>query len=49
MPSAAASRELFDAQDLVDRRREELISDLEKQLSQRTSLETVSAFRWMLK
>ena len=41
-------RLLFEAQDTVDSQRDELIGNAEKQLSQRTTLETVFAFRWTL-
>ncbi len=41
-------RELFDAQDAVDAQRDELIGNIEKQLSQRHSLTPVFVFRWKL-
>lgn len=41
-------RELFDAQDAIDARRDELISRIEKQLAQRRSWTQVCTFRWRL-
>jgi adenine-specific DNA-methyltransferase len=41
-------KELFDAQDAIDARREELIADLEKQLHQRTTLQPLFQVRWNL-
>ena len=41
-------RELFDAQDAIDSQRDELISQIEKQLRQRHMLKSVFAFRWRL-
>jgi len=41
-------RELFDAQDAIDAQRDELIKQIEKQLSQRHSLTPVFVFRWTL-
>lgn len=41
-------RELYEAQDTVDRQRDELIADIEKQLSQQTTLEPLFALRWTL-
>ncbi|MBW1939503.1 MAG: hypothetical protein JRI67_12230, partial [Deltaproteobacteria bacterium] len=39
-------RELFDAQDAIDVQREELIENIEKQLKQRLSVQTLFAIRW---
>jgi len=39
-------RELFDAQDAIDVQREELIENIEKQLKQRRSVQTLFAIRW---
>jgi hypothetical protein len=39
-------RELFDAQDAIDAQREELIENIEKQLKQRRSVQTLFAIRW---
>jgi adenine-specific DNA-methyltransferase len=41
-------RSLFDAQDEIDTRREELIAAIEAKLRQRTSTATVVSFRWQL-
>jgi len=41
-------RSLFDAQDHVDKQREELIAQIEGKLSQRVSLSTVFSIRWRL-
>ena len=41
-------RELFDGQDAIDARRDELIARGEKQLSQRRSWTPVCTFRWRL-
>ena len=41
-------RALFDAQDDIDRRREQLISEIEGKLNQQTSLIEVFAIRWRL-
>ena len=41
-------RTLFDAQDEVDRQREELIAQIEGKLQQRTKLERLFAIRWRL-
>ncbi|MBK6939660.1 MAG: DEAD/DEAH box helicase [Planctomycetes bacterium] len=41
-------RELFDGQDAIDARRDELIARIEKQLSQRRSWTPVCTFRWRL-
>ncbi len=39
-------RELLDAQDAIDAKREELIENIEKQLKQRRSVQTLFAIRW---
>ena len=39
-------RELFDAQDAIDVQREELILNIEKQLKQRRSVQTLFCIRW---
>ena len=41
-------RALFDAQDEIDRRREQLISEIEGKLNQQTSLIEVFTIRWRL-
>jgi ERCC4-related helicase len=41
-------RELFDAQDQVDKQREELIATIEKRLQQRNSLTPIFTVRWSL-
>jgi ERCC4-related helicase len=41
-------RELFDAQDVIDSQREELIQKIEQQLHQRSSCRTLFTFRWGL-
>ncbi len=41
-------RELFDAQDAIDAQREELIVNIEKQLKQRRSVQTLFTVRWIL-
>jgi len=41
-------RELFDAQDAIDARRDELIARIEKQLRQRHTLRPLFVFRWRL-
>ena len=41
-------RELFDAQDAVDARRDELIQRIEKQLCQRHTIKSLFAFQWRL-
>ena len=41
-------RELFDAQDAIDAQREELIVNIEKQLKQRQSVQTLFCIRWTL-
>ncbi len=41
-------RSLFEAQDQVDKQREELIAVIEGKLKQRTSLDSVFVLRWML-
>jgi adenine-specific DNA-methyltransferase len=41
-------RSLFDAQDQVDRQRDELISQIEGKLNQKTSLERLFCVRWKL-
>jgi adenine-specific DNA-methyltransferase len=41
-------RELYEAQDSIERRRDELIDDIEKQLAQRTSVDAIFAFKWTL-
>lgn len=41
-------RELFDAQDAIDLKRDELIADIELQLKQRVSLEPLFTVRWHL-
>ena len=42
------SMSLFDAQDAIDAQREELIANIEKQLKQRRSVQTVFCVRWSL-
>ena len=42
-------RELFDAQDAIDVQREELIKNIEKQLKQRRSVQTLFRIRWEVK
>ena len=42
----AKRRALFDAQDDIDRRREELIAEIEGKLQQRVSQETLFSIRW---
>ena len=42
----AKRRSLFDAQDDIDRRREELIAEIEGKLQQRVSQETLFSIRW---
>ncbi len=42
-------RSLFDAQDNIDRQREELITSIEGKLAQRVSLLPLFAIRWMLR
>jgi adenine-specific DNA-methyltransferase len=44
----AKRRSLFEAQDEIDKRREELIAAIEAKLQQRTSTTTVVSFRWRL-
>lgn len=41
-------RQIFDAQDDVDKKRSGLIEDIERQLETRTSLEQVFVLRWHL-
>ena len=41
-------RQLFDAQDEVDRKRADLIADIERQLKMMTKLETLFTLRWTL-
>jgi hypothetical protein len=41
-------RELFDAQDAIDRQRDELIDRIEKQLRQRHAAKPVFAIRWRI-
>jgi len=41
-------RDLFDAQDAIDEKREELIKDIEKQLKQQRSLQMLFHLRWNL-
>jgi len=41
-------RELFDAQDAIDAQRDELIRRIEKQLSQKDTIQAVFRFRWRL-
>jgi adenine-specific DNA-methyltransferase len=41
-------RELFDAQDAIDAQREKLIDNIEKQLKQRRSVQTLFTVRWIL-
>jgi adenine-specific DNA-methyltransferase len=41
-------RSLFEAQDQIDRQREELIAGIEGKLSQRTSLESLFTIRWRI-
>jgi len=41
-------RQLFDAQDDVDKKRAELIEDIERQLQTKTSIEPVFTLRWTL-
>ena len=44
----AKRRTLFDAQDEIDRRREQLIADIEGKLQQRVSQERLFSIRWKL-
>lgn len=44
----AKRRQLFDAQDDVDRKRAELIEEIERQLQTKTSIEPVFTLRWTL-
>ncbi|MBI4527382.1 MAG: hypothetical protein HY695_26610 [Deltaproteobacteria bacterium] len=44
----AKRRALFDAQDDIDRRREELIAEIEGKLQQRVSQERLFSIRWKL-
>jgi adenine-specific DNA-methyltransferase len=39
-------RELFDAQDAIDRQRDELIGKIEQQLRRRQGLATIFLIRW---
>ena len=41
-------RALFDAQDDIDRRREQLIAEIEGKLQQRVSQRTLFSIRWSL-
>lgn len=41
-------RELFDAQDAIDAQREEFIVNIEKQLKQQRSVQTLFAVQWVL-
>jgi len=41
-------RALFDAQDDIDRRREQLIAEIESKLQQRVSQEKLFSIRWKL-
>lgn len=43
---SAKRRELFDAQDAIDAQREDLIENIEKQLKQRHSVQTLFCVRW---
>lgn len=45
----ARRRALFDAQDEIDRRREQFIAEIEGKLQQRTSLNTLFTIRWSLR
>jgi adenine-specific DNA-methyltransferase len=45
----ARRRALFDAQDDIDRRREQLIAEIEGKLQQRTILQTLFTLRWSVK
>jgi len=42
------SRALFDAQDDIDRRREQLIAEIEGKLQQRVSQKPLFSIRWSL-
>ena len=44
----AKRRALFDAQDDIDRRREQLIAEIEGKLQQRASQTTLFSIRWKL-
>ena len=44
----AKRRTLFDAQDEIDRRREQLIADIEGKLQQQISQEKLFSIRWRL-
>ena len=44
----AKRRTLFDAQDEIDRRREQLIADIERKLQQRVALTALFFLRWSL-
>ena len=41
-------RALFDAQDNIDRRREQLISEIEGKLEQKTTLQELFTLRWQI-
>ena len=45
----AARRALFDAQDKVDERREELIAEIEGKLAQQISVSHLFTIRWTLR
>lgn len=42
-------RELFDAQDTIDQRRDDLIKEIEKQLGHKVSVQSLFAIRWSLR
>ena len=42
-------RELFDAQDAIDQRRDDLIKEIEKQLGHKVSVQSLFAIRWSLR
>jgi len=44
----ARRRELFDAQDAIDGKRDDLIAGIEKQLAQRRTLNPIFVLRWRL-
>ena len=45
---SAKRRSLFDAQDEIDRRREQLITDIEGKLQQKVTLEGLFTIRWAM-
>ena len=41
-------KELYESQDAIDRRRDELIDNIERQLRQKHSVQDIFTFRWTL-